>query len=204
MYGRERLQEIRGIVTDPFKKIVRQSLRHIRANLSLDFQHKASGKICNRIKQLPQYRHAKRIALYHAANGEANVDAIWRSAPLHGKFCYFPAITADKRLLFLPATPATPFRDNRYGIGEPDVANSLALAPRDIDIIFMPLVGFDRYGTRLGMGAGYYDRTLAQENHPLLIGVAYEFQRLPFIARDAWDIPLQAVITEQNTYWSQP
>lgn len=191
-------------MTDSLKKIMRQSLKTLRSQVSLEFQQKASAKVCSKIKQLIPYRQAKRIALYHAVNGEVNLDALWRSAPLHGKFCYFPALTQNKHLLFLPATPATPFRDNRYGIGEPKVDPSLAMRPREIDLILMPLVGFDEYGTRLGMGAGYYDRSLAQENHPLLIGVAYEFQRLPFIVRDEWDVPLYAIVTEQNIYWSKP
>lgn len=186
-----------------FKLALRRSCQQVREKLSLEYQHAASAKVCTRISHLHQYRHAKRIALYQAKGGEINLNRLWNSAPLQGKFCYFPVLTESKSLLFLPATPATPFVNNQYGIAEPDVDKSQAIAPKLLDIIFMPLVVFDLYGTRLGMGAGYYDRTLANEDHPMLIGVAYEFQRYPYIEPQTWDIPLKAVITERNTHWSK-
>ncbi|KTD32742.1 5-formyltetrahydrofolate cyclo-ligase [Legionella nautarum] len=186
-----------------FKLALRRSCRQVREKLSSEYQHAASAKLCSRISNLHQYRHAKRIALYQATGGEISLNRLWNSAPLQGKFCYFPVLREDKTLLFLPATPATAFVNNQYGIAEPDVDKSQAIAPKLLDIIFMPLVAFDHYGTRLGMGAGYYDRTLANEDHPMLIGVAYEFQHYPYIEPQTWDIPLTAIITERNTYWSK-
>ncbi|ARG96811.1 5-formyltetrahydrofolate cyclo-ligase [Legionella micdadei] len=186
-----------------FKLALRRSCRQIRENLPLEYQHTASARVCTRIRGMHEYRHAKRIALYQATRGEISLNALWNSAPLQGKFCYFPVLRENKTLLFLPATPATPFVKNRYGIDEPDVDTSQAIEPKSLDIIFMPLVVFDHYGTRLGMGAGYYDRTLAKEDHPMLVGVAYEFQRYPYIEPHTWDIPLTAVVTEKTVHWSK-
>ncbi|MBA3535824.1 MAG: 5-formyltetrahydrofolate cyclo-ligase, partial [Tatlockia sp.] len=149
-------------MADSFKLALRRSRMQIRENLSLEYQNAASTKVCNRIRGLEEYRKAKRIALYQAIGGEISLNNLWNSAPLQGKFCYFPVLTDNKSLLFLPATPSTPFKLNRYGIREPDIDKSEALAPELLDIIFMPLVVFDDYGTRVGMGAGYYDRTLAK------------------------------------------
>ena len=53
------------------------------------------------------------------------------------------------------------------------------------------------------MGGGYYDRTLACSRPPLLVGVAYDAQRQPFIEADAWDVPMDVVITERTMYWSK-
>ncbi|WED43611.1 5-formyltetrahydrofolate cyclo-ligase [Legionella cardiaca] len=191
-------------MADRFKLALRRSCRQIRENLSHDYQQEASNQVCARIRSLEQYRYAKRIALYQAVGGEINLNSLWNSAPLQRKYCYYPALNDDKTLSFLPATPATAFIENRFGIPEPDVARSTAISPGQLDIIFMPLVAFDKQGTRLGMGAGYYDRTLAKERHPLLIGVAYEFQRQSYIRAYAWDIPLAAVITQHAIYWSKP
>jgi len=188
-------------MSDRFKTAIRSSCREIREKLPAIYQQKASSKICRRIRQLDQYRYAKRIAIYHACNGEVDLGELWRSAPMQGKFCYFPVMNNEKKLSFLPATPATSFIDNLHGIPEPDVDLSKAIAPCELDVIFMPLVAFDNNGTRLGMGGGYYDRTLAKEDHPLLIGVAYEFQRQAYIMPCEWDIPLTAVITQQAIYW---
>ena len=73
-------------------------------------------------------------------------------------------------------------------------------APRaEPDLVIMPLLGFDRAGTRLGYGGGYYDRTLASlTKTPRLIGFAFAAQELDFIPREPHDIPLDAVITEQG------
>lgn len=73
-----------------------------------------------------------------------------------------------------------------------------ALAPkRDPDLVIVPLLGFDKRGTRLGYGGGYYDRTLAQmKTSPQVIGLAFAAQELDHIPRDTHDVPLDAVITE--------
>lgn len=190
-------------MADSFKQALRLSRRQIRENLPLQYQHSASDKICARIRKLEPYRKAKRIALYQPIGGEISLTALWNSAPLQGKFCYFPTLSANKTLLFLPATPATPFIKNHYGIDEPDVALSEAISPKLLDIIFLPLLVFDDYGTRLGMGAGYYDRTLAKIDHPMLIGVAYEFQHYPYIEPHHWDVPLTGIVTESKIHWSK-
>ena len=69
------------------------------------------------------------------------------------------------------------------------------------DLIFLPLVAFNSQGQRLGMGGGYYDRTLKINHHtPYLCGLAYSFQlNNDFISYD-WDVPLNAVATEQEIF----
>jgi 5-formyltetrahydrofolate cyclo-ligase len=186
-------------MVDRFKRALRQTYRGVRQNLSLEYQFRASNKICTKIRALNQFRYAKRVALYHAMQGEINLESLWQTAPLQGKYCYFPTLK-DHTLFFLPATPATAFSANHYGILEPDVEHDLALTPEQIDVIFIPLVGFDEHRTRLGMGAGYYDRALANNKAPNLIGVAYEFQRIGFIEKQPWDVSLTRIITEYATY----
>ena len=72
------------------------------------------------------------------------------------------------------------------------------LAPKaEPDIVIMPLLGFDKQGTRLGYGGGYYDRTLASmRKKPKLIGLAFAAQELEAIPREAHDVPLDAIVTE--------
>jgi 5-formyltetrahydrofolate cyclo-ligase len=74
------------------------------------------------------------------------------------------------------------------------------LAPRaEPDIVLMPLLGFDKQGTRLGYGGGYYDRTLARmSKKPKLIGLAFAAQELDVIPREAHDVPLDAIVTEDG------
>ncbi|MGQ3892841.1 5-formyltetrahydrofolate cyclo-ligase [Legionella sp. CNM-4043-24] len=188
-------------MTDRFKHAIRSTCRRVREQLPLSYQQSVSARICAVIRQLDQYRYARRIALYHAFQGEIDLSELWRSAPGQGKFCYFPVINPDKTLTFLPATPKTPFKNNIYGIPEPEVDRSEAIQPADLDVIFMPLVAFDDRCTRIGMGSGYYDRSLANQEGPLLIGVAYEFQHQSTLIPETWDVPLTAVITQEKIYW---
>lgn len=73
-------------------------------------------------------------------------------------------------------------------------------APRaELNVILMPLLGFDKLGTRLGYGGGYYDRTLALlTKRPRLIGFAFALQELEHIPREAHDVPLDAIVTERG------
>jgi len=76
--------------------------------------------------------------------------------------------------------------------------------PHALDLILLPLVAFDKSGHRLGMGGGYYDRTLAFLAHrrlwrkPHLLGTAYQFQQLETLPTQPWDIPLDGIATEQG------
>ena len=182
------------------KQNLRASCIGLRKQVSITEQNRVSALICERIRGLSSYRAAKHIALYQAVNGEIDLSQL-RLSPTHN--CYFPVIQDDKTLIFLPATSTTVFYKNKFGILEPNVLRAFARRPNQLDIIFLPLVAFDEYGTRMGMGGGFYDRTLANERPSLLIGVGYEFQRQSFIEPAAWDVPLAAVITEAHTYWSK-
>ena len=183
---------------------LRSSLRAVRAQLSARYQHEAKNKVIQRIKKLHEWRYAKKIALYHAFQGEIDISELWQTAPLQGKQCAFPALTTEKKLLFLPATPTTPFKQNRFGIQEPNIPIEKAIHPEQFDIIFMPLVAFDSSGNRLGMGGGYYDRSLANTTPNCLIGLAYDFQKVPQLITQSWDVPLDAVITPSGIFWRRP
>lgn len=95
-------------------------------------------------------------------------------------------------------------RINRYGIIEPN-NKAARLSSKRLQAVVMPLTAYDKLGTRVGMGAGYYDRNLQwrqqyeQWQGPQLIGTAWQCQAMPSIARDAWDIPMNKLVNEQQT-----
>jgi 5-formyltetrahydrofolate cyclo-ligase len=118
-----------------------------------------------------------------------------------GCIVYLPRIDRRTRTIrFTEADAAS--RANHLGIEEPQ--GSRCIGARWLDIVFLPLVGFDERGMRLGMGGGYYDRTFAFRNlratwrGPRLVGIAYEFQRVPPIERAWHDVMLDAVVTEEG------
>ena len=91
---------------------------------------------------------------------------------------------------------------NRFGIPEPDLSADSLLAPAEMALVVVPLLGFTRSGQRLGMGGGFYDRTFAFRREraapPWLVGAAYSFQELEQLKTEAWDVPMDAVVTEKE------
>ena len=81
-----------------------------------------------------------------------------------------------------------------------------------LDVILLPLLGFDRNGNRLGFGGGFYDATLAglrlrdAASTPLLVGVGYAAQEVAAIAPQPWDVRLDYIATERELIdcWEQP
>jgi 5-formyltetrahydrofolate cyclo-ligase len=92
------------------------------------------------------------------------------------------------------------WQKNRYGIDE--YVARRTVAARQMDVVLLPLVAFDRQGRRLGQGGGYYDATFAfrmRRQHwkrPRLIGVAFSCQRVGQVPTDPHDVMLDAVVTE--------
>lgn len=175
-----------------------------RAALSVTFQKLASEKITAQICNLDIYQNSRHIAAYHAVNGEIDLSALFEQAWAGGKACYLPILQKNK-LLFGLYNKDDKLIKNRFGIPEPSV-NKRLIDPKELDIAIIPLVGFNKDCNRIGMGCGYYDRTFAfakQKAHnekPILIGAAYEFQKIPNISPQPWDVPLDLVITDITKY----
>ena len=182
------------------KSQIRQACLHQRNHLTQQFISQASQKITDIIQTMPDFQTAQHIAWYFPANGEVDLSALWQITLEKNKCCYLPSIRPNHTLLFLPYTPETKLTLNRYQILEPRVDVQFAKDPQELDILFLPVVAFDIDRTRLGMGKGYYDKTLAQHSDVQLIGVAYEWQKQPKIPKDPWDIPLKMIITEEKIY----
>lgn len=124
-----------------------------------------------------------------------------RLAP--GQVWCLPVVQADGSLRFAPWRSGDALRPNRFGIPEPDVAPSSALAARDLTLVLLPLLGFDARGNRLGMGGGFYDRTFGfrrdgRSGPPHLVGVAFACQEVAAITPEPWDVALDGALTEHG------
>ena len=184
---------------------LRRELRNQRKQLSPQRQYHHSQQLKRLAAGYGPFRHSRRIAFYLASQGEIDPAPLMRLAIKAGKQVLLPVLRQrpEHGLWFAPFRPGDRLLNNRYQIPEPAVEHRRLVMPWAIDLIFMPLVGFDDRGNRLGMGGGYYDRTLAfkqRRKHwkgPKLIGLAHELQRLDSVSAQAWDIAMDAVITEQ-------
>ena len=139
-------------------------------------------------------------AAYLPIKGELDPQPLMQALFERGCGLCLPVIGVNKAMSFHRFTPGDHLKPNRYGIPEPD---SDPVAKAQISLMLVPLVAFDHLGTRLGMGAGYYDRFLTTGEHrPLLIGLAHALQQSSqTLRREPWDVPLNAVITELGTQW---
>jgi len=182
-------------------------MRAERRMLSAHAVQSASTNIADELCSIPAVRRATSIAIYFAAFGEVDCSLFADRMEDRGKTVYAP-ILRKKHMQFAPAGKYRRCVLNRYGIAEPIWKQHELRAASQLDIIITPLVAFDTKLNRIGMGGGYYDRALQFKKHrlhwrrPLAIGVAYSFQRVDDIEARPWDIPLDAVITEKESYGS--
>ncbi|WOI38518.1 5-formyltetrahydrofolate cyclo-ligase [Alteromonas sp. CI.11.F.A3] len=184
---------------------LRKTLRAARNALSSSQQQHASLAVRDNLLSLPAITHASSIACYLPNDGEVDLrpfmHACWelnKGAALHTSLPVLHPVCKG-HLLFLRYTDKTPMRVNKYNIEEPILACPDVIPTFHHQVILMPLVGFDANGNRLGMGGGYYDRTLAsiqtQTIRPKLIGIAHDCQQVDQLPVQHWDIPVNRIVT---------
>jgi len=182
-------------------KTLRQSIRIKRRSISPSDREKFSKKLLSQVQKLANFKQGQKIALYLPNDGEIDTKYIQNFLKNRGFSIYLP-ILVGKRLKF--AKVVKNFRKNRYGIDEP--VSTQILNANQLNILFMPLVGFDLFKNRIGMGGGFYDRTLSfkkrQQNYknPKLYGLAFDCQEVAKLNAKPWDVPLDAVITPTTIY----
>lgn len=187
---------------------LRQDIKTQRQALPVDEQRHLAHGIHDTLLDQTIIHNAQHIAVYLAYYGEVPTDDLVIALRSLGKTLYLPTLQADPdpHLCFMPYHENTPLAPNRFGIEEPAFDEHLAILPTELDCVITPLVAFDKNCHRVGMGAGYYDRTFAFLNQaprpdkPYLVGLAYDFQRVDTLEPQDWDVPLNAVITEHGLY----
>ena len=188
------------------KEQLRRAMQAARRALSDLERQRAADELCRQLISSSWYRDSDTLAAYLAVNGEIDLEPFIDAAHRHGKRLCLPVIAAGPALRFAVFERGAPLYPNRYGIAEPGGPRVRHASPRELDLVLAPLVAFDSRGHRIGMGAGFYDRTFAflnerpQPARPLLIGAAYELQRAPAIEPEPWDVPLSGIATERGIY----
>ncbi len=187
---------------------IRKQIRRQRQQLSEAQRRDATLAITNNLARTPLFRQSRRIAGFIANDGEPSLEPLMQLAWARHKQWHLPIIGMPNlnHLWFGRYDEGDELILNRYGIPEPTIALHQTTPAWGLDLVLMPLVAFDADGNRLGMGKGYYDRTLKFLRHrrhwrkPRLVGIAYEFQKLEQLPQQSWDIPLDAIVTEQAVY----
>ena len=190
----------------PFtRQQIRQQIRQRRRALTPEQQTQFALQAADRMMAYPPVLLAQTVAVFLSFDGELDtrplIDQLWRA----GKRVYLPVLHpfSPGNLLFLHYHPSSDLVVNRLKIREPklDVRDVLPLS--QLDVLVTPLVAFDAAGQRLGMGGGFYDRTLQNwRQHRLQpVGYAHDCQQVDALPTEQWDIPLPAVITPSKTWF---
>ncbi len=184
------------------RRTLRETLRDRRRQLPAAVRIAAAEALSARLLALPFAPETGHVAGYWATDGEIALHVWQLRLPADVRYC-LPVLGDDMRLRFAPWRPGEALVANRFGIPEP--AESEALPAEAMAMIVLPLVGFDSAGQRLGMGGGWYDRSLAfRRDHaappPWLVGAGFATQRIDALRAEPWDVPLDAVCTESDTF----
>ncbi len=183
---------------------IRKKIRQQRQSLSPEQQSQFAQQAAKQVLAHPKIKPATNIALYLSFDGELDTRPLIQQLWQQNKQIYLPILHPFSRhhLLFLTYSPDTPLIRNRLNIDEPQLDVRQVLPVSELDVMFIPLVAFDCTGQRLGMGGGFYDRTLAkwpQQNfYP--IGLAHDIQLVEKLPSASWDIPLPEIMTPKKVW----
>ncbi|PKI17016.1 5-formyltetrahydrofolate cyclo-ligase [Colwellia sp. 12G3] len=183
---------------------LRKEVRERRNALSVTQQSHAAIALTASLSNHGKIQQAKRIAIYLSNDGELSttnfIDWCWQNS----KDVYLPVVHpfSSGNLLFLHYQQDTKLVHNVYGILEPKLDVTKVCPLEQLDVICTPLVAFDETGARLGMGGGFYDRSLAywQQTKLYPLGLAHDCQRVEKVPIESWDIPLPEIITPNKNY----
>lgn len=184
------------------KNNLRKQKRLERRLLSPSNQKRASQNLTRLITKSSFYKQAKSIAMYLNSDGEVALDDLMGQALKDGKLVYLPVVKKQwgRQIRFARYRKCMSMRFNRFGIKEP--RHVCAIKEKQIDLVLLPLVAFDEFGRRLGMGGGFYDKTFAYHlsgefKRGKLVGVAHQCQQTQRLSVDAWDVPLHTIATDK-------
>lgn len=187
------------------KTRLRREMKARRAALPAADARQASRRAVRLLWSLPPLARTRNLAIYMPVGSELDCIPLAHQAWARGRNVLLPVIDGAT-LSFAPYTPDTELRRNFFGIPEPVTARRHLWHARHLDVIVAPLLAFDDSGHRLGMGGGYYDRTLAFlkarscRRRPHFIGIAFEMQRQPAMPTDVFDVRLDFIATDRSTH----
>lgn len=190
----------------PEKSALRRALRARRAAVPPALRRVAGLRLIRHALRRRLLARKRRIGFYMPSKNEIDVLPLLDRARFMGVDCYLPIVPGrgHRKLWFIRLGDQAAWTVNRYGIPEYQHARARKVRATQLDIVFMPLLGFDDGGRRVGMGGGYYDASLARLGkrqvwpQPRRVGVAFASQQVDRIPNDVWDIPLSGILTERG------
>ena len=192
-------------ITPANRKQIRATIRLARQSLSAEQQFADSKQATDTSLSAILKLNARRVALYLTNDGELDTKPLIEMLWQHNIAVYLPRLHpfSAGNLLFLRYQADSVLEQNSLGIWEPKLDITQMMLTHQLDVVITPLVAFDKHGNRMGMGGGYYDRTLANWQSigkPLPIGYAHDCQQVDSLPCQHWDVPLPMIITPSAVY----
>ncbi|MFE0586188.1 5-formyltetrahydrofolate cyclo-ligase [Pantoea vagans] len=183
---------------------IRQQVHHLRRAMTDEQQAQAAEQLAELALNYAPLSAARNIALFLSVDGELNTRPLIARLWHLKKAVYLPVLHpfSPGNLLFLRYSPDTPLLPNKLRIPEPPLDIRQLITLDQLDLMLVPLVAFDQHGQRLGMGGGFYDRTLQNwRQHGFLpVGLAHDCQQVDSLPVAEWDVPLPAVMTPSKLW----
>lgn len=179
------------------KTRLRQEIRLRLKTMTEDEKRRQSAEVCSALAAVEAVRSARTVLAYAALKSECSLSSLCESLTARGCTVAYPRCNEDGT--FSAYAPLGELKAGKYGILEPDPAESVLIAPDAIDVALVPAMCFDLSLGRLGKGGGYYDRYLPL-TRALKIGVAFDCQIEPLLPRDGHDIRMDMVVTPRKVF----
>ena len=192
------------------QKTLRRKLRHKRSQLTPQQRRLAANRALQRLRPITSRLVGRlssrpiKVGIYLDAFGELPTQPLVNWAYRYGFEVYLPVVKKlNAPLVFIKINHHNlqQLRLVRHRLGMRQPATGRAMQASELDVLFMPLVAFDKRGYRMGMGGGFYDRTLGKtKTKPLKIGYAYDFQQVERLAVNPWDVRLDMAVTPSKLH----
>jgi 5-formyltetrahydrofolate cyclo-ligase len=148
--------------------------------------------------QLAPYLASKSVLLYSPVQNEVGTDDVLEHSLSQGRKVFYPKLGSGYSVDLIQVVSLAEMRPGRFGILEPTGSTLLAESDRAGLVVFVPGVAFDRRGSRLGRGNGWYDRLLKRLGGAMFVALAYEFQIIEEVPTESWDQKVHYVVTEER------
>lgn len=182
------------------KNKIRKSLLKQGQLLSSNSIKKINYKIQRTALDVIDIKESKNTLLYFPYRNEISIDIIIKELLKYSNNIYMPRIVSENTLKFNKFLECERLEKNKFGINE--IINEDYINPESFNTMFIPFVGIDMNGYRLGYGGGFFDRTLkklkSKNNKPLFIGLGYDYQILDEVFGESHDIKYDLIITESR------
>ncbi|MBF0569211.1 MAG: 5-formyltetrahydrofolate cyclo-ligase [Candidatus Omnitrophica bacterium] len=182
----------------PTKQELRKRILDLIQNQKEEDALRKSRVILDKFLALPVFKKAKTVLFYASCRGEVDTFAMMDRAIELKKRVALPRVQKEnKKITAIMIASTQGLKPGAYNIPEPEFQTERVLNPKDIDLVVVPGVAFDRQGNRLGRGAGFYDRFLSElPSSTVTIGLAYDLQLVEALTGlERHDRPVTQVLT---------